>query len=121
MKYIKTVLLAVTIFSFLSFQKTDSLVGKWEMFKMESPEGEVREMDGGKWMEFMKDGVLKGGNSLETTDREGNWEYNAKTDEVTISSPKKRPGEGTFKVSWVDVKTIYVTIDKGRKIYMKRI
>ncbi|WP_298517845.1 hypothetical protein [uncultured Kordia sp.] len=120
MKPIKTVFLVVIIFSFLSFQKTDSLLGKWEMFKMESAEGEIFEA-GGNWMEFMKDGVLKGGKSLATTDRQGNWEYNTKTKEVTISSPEKRPGEGTFKVTWIDAKTIYITIDRGRKVYMRRI
>ena len=120
MKHIKTILLVVTIFSFLSFQKTDSLLGKWEMFKIESSEGEVKEMSG-RWMEFMKDGILKGGNSLETSDRTGNWEYNTKTKELTVSSEEKRPGEGTFKVTWIDAKTIYITIDRGRKVYLKRI
>ncbi|MGH1386639.1 hypothetical protein [Kordia sp.] len=120
MKHIKAVLLVVTIFSFLSFQQTDSVLGKWEMFKMESGEGEVREMNG-NWMEFIEDGVLKGGNSLNTTDRTGNWEYNTETKELTISSEEKRPGEGTFKVTWVDANTMYINIDRGRKVYMRRI
>ncbi|MEM6685032.1 MAG: hypothetical protein AAF617_04470 [Bacteroidota bacterium] len=87
---------------------------------MESPDGEVRETSG-RWMEFNKGGELKGGNTLETTDRTGNWEYNTKTKELTVGSEEKRPGEGTFKVTWIDEQTIYITVDRGRKIYMKRI
>ncbi|MFK7748754.1 MAG: hypothetical protein AB8B65_10205 [Kordia sp.] len=120
MKHIKAVLLVVTIFSFLSFQTSDSVVGKWEMYKMESGDGEAREMSG-RWMEFMEDGALKGGNTFATTDRTGNWEYNAKTKELTISSEEKRPGEGTFKVTWVDAKTLYINIDDVTKVYMRRI
>ena len=120
MKHIKAVILVVTIFSFLSFQEVGSIMGKWEMFKMESGQGEVREMSG-NWMQFLEDGVLKGGRSLEVSDKTGNWEYNTKTKELTISSKEKRPGEGTFKVTWIDAKTIYINIDTERKVYMRKI
>ncbi len=120
MKHVKALLLVITIFSFLSFQQTDSVVGKWEMYKMENAEGEVRESSG-RWMEFIEGGELKGGNTMETTDRTGNWEYNTETKEITISSEEKRPGEGTFKVSWIDGKTISINVGSGRKVYLKRI
>jgi len=120
MKPVKTILLAIIIFGFLSFQQTESIIGKWELYKMESAEGEVRESSG-RWMEFYKDGILKGGNSFETTDREGNWEYNAKTMELTVSSEEKRLGEGTFKVTWIDADSMYITVDRGRKVYLRRV
>ncbi|AXG70851.1 hypothetical protein KORDIASMS9_03098 [Kordia sp. SMS9] len=120
MKHVKTLLLVITIFSFLSFQQADSVVGKWEMYKMENAEGEVRASNG-RWMEFLEGGELKGGNTMETTDRTGNWEYNTETKELTIGSEEKRPGEGTFKVSWVNEKTMYIDIGQGRKVYLKRI
>ena len=120
MKYMKTILFAVTVFTFLSFQQTDAIVGKWEMYKMESPDGEVREASG-RWMEFLEGGELKGGNSLETVDRTGNWEYNERTSELTVTSEEQRDGEGTFKVTWIDDKTIYIVVTRGRKIYMRRI
>jgi len=120
MKPVKAILLVVTIFSFLSFKQTDSIVGKWEMFKVESAEGEVREMSG-NWMEFLEGGILKGGNSLDVSTRSGNWEYNSKTSELTISSEENRPGEGTFKVTWINAKTIYITVDRGNKVHMRKI
>ncbi|PTX59848.1 hypothetical protein C8N46_108161 [Kordia periserrulae] len=120
MKHLKTLLFAVLIFSFLSFQKTADIIGKWEMFKMESAEGDVRESSG-NWMEFVKGGLLKGGNSLETTDRTGEWQFNEATSEVTISSEEKRSGEGTFKVTWMDDTTIYITVDRGNKVYLRRV
>ena len=58
---------------------------------------------------------------LETTDRTGEWEFNDETSEITIGSKEKRPGEGTFKLSWVDKNTIYITIDRGNKVYLRRI
>ncbi|WP_046756056.1 hypothetical protein [Kordia jejudonensis] len=120
MKNIKIVFVLAAIFSFLSFQTNESLVGKWELFKMQSGEGEVRDTSG-RWMDFQKDGVLIGGNTLDTTNRTGNWEYNTETKEVSISSEEKRPGEGTFVVNWIDGKTISLDIGSGRKVYLKRI
>ncbi|EDP95213.1 hypothetical protein U8527_13425 [Kordia algicida OT-1] len=120
MKHIKAILLVVTIFSFLSFQTTDSVEGKWELFKLEDGSGEVREMSG-RWMEFIKGGTLKGGNSLETTNRTGNWSYNTETKELTIGSEQNLSGEGTFKVSWIDAKTFSLEVQKGRKVYLRRI
>ncbi|WP_298423081.1 glycoside hydrolase family 43 C-terminal domain-containing protein [uncultured Kordia sp.] len=119
MKHIKALLVIVTIFSFLSFQSNESVVGKWELFKMENSDGEVRETSG-RWMDFQADGVLKGGNTFDTTNRTGNWEYNKETKELSISSEKKRPGEGTFKINWIDNKTISLTVGPGRKVYLKR-
>lgn len=120
MKHIKAVILIVTIFSFLSFQTNESIAGKWELFKMEDSNGEVRETSG-RWMDFQADGVLKGGNSLDTTNRTGKWEYNKETKEVSISSEEKRPGEGTFVVNWINDKTISLEVGRGRKVYLKRI
>ncbi|MEM6721978.1 MAG: hypothetical protein AAF611_21805 [Bacteroidota bacterium] len=120
MKHVKALLLVVTIFSFLSFTQTDSIIGKWELYKMETLEGDIRESSG-RWMEFFEEGVLKGGNSLDTTDREGNWEYNTKTNELTVSSERKMPGEGTFKVTWIDSDHIYIVVNRGRKVYMRRL
>ena len=120
MKHIKAVILVVTIFSFLSFQTTDSIEGKWELFKMVSGEGEVKETSG-RWMQFQKDGVLKGGNSFESTDRTGTWKYNTETNELSFGSVAKHSGEGTYKVTWIDAKTISLALERGRKVYLKRI
>ncbi|WP_157547115.1 hypothetical protein [Kordia zhangzhouensis] len=120
MKQFKAILFAVVIFSFLSFQEINSLEGKWELFKMETPEGEVNETNG-RWMHFMKDGVLKGGNTLDTTNRTGNWSYDSKTKSLTFGSEKQLSGEGTYTVNWIDAKTISLTLERGRKVYLKRI
>ena len=120
MKSYKVIILAVAIFSFLSFQEVNSIEGKWEIFKMETSEGETKEMSG-RWMKFYEDGLLKGGNSLDKTDRVGFWTYDAKTKELTFASEKKLSGEGTYTVHWIDAKTISITLERGRKIYMKRI
>ncbi len=119
MKHIKAAFILVTLFSFLSFQTNESIVGKWELFKLEDADGEVRESSG-RWMDFQADGILKGGNSFDTTNRTGNWEDNKETKELTISSEEKRPGEGTFVVSWIDDKTINISVGRGRKVYLKR-
>ena len=121
MKHIKTIILVVAIFSFLSFQQTkDSLFGKWELFKIETTDGEVKEISG-RWMEFYKDGVLKGGNSLETTDRTGTWTYNEDTKELSFGSEKNLPGEGTYVITWMDAKTISFNAERDMKIFLKRI
>lgn len=120
MKNVKIALVLSVIFSFLSFQTNESIVGKWELFKMQSSEGEVLDTSG-RWMEFQADGVVKGGNTLDTTNRTGNWEYNKETKELSITSPEKRPGEGTFTINWIDDKTFSLSIGQGRKVYMKRI
>jgi hypothetical protein len=119
MKHFKIVLFATVIFSFLSFQQSESITGKWELFKMEAGE-EVRETSG-YWMHFMKDGVLKGGDTLDKTERTGNWTYDTETQELTFSSEKKLSGEGTYKINWIDADTMYMVIDRGRKMYFKRI
>lgn len=87
MKHSKAIFLIAVIFSFLSFQTNDSVVGKWELFKMETADGQISESSG-RWMHFKADGILEGGNTLETTNRTGNWEYDKETKQLTISSEK---------------------------------
>ena len=72
-------------------------------------------------MEFYKDGVLKGGNSLETTDRTGTWTYNEDTKELSFGSEKNLPGEGTYVITWMDAKTISFNAERDMKIFLKRI
>lgn len=120
MKHIKTIILVVTIFSFLSFQTTDSIEGKWELVKMEDGDGTVKEGNG-RWMHFMKDGVLEGGNSPGKTNRTGTWTYDSKTKELSFGSEKRHPGEGTYIVHWIDEKNISLPLGEGRKVYLKRI
>ncbi|WP_420573009.1 lipocalin-like domain-containing protein [Kordia sp.] len=120
MKHIKAIVLVVTIFSFLSFQKADSVEGKWELIKMETADGEVRESTG-RWMGFLADGELQGGNTPGTINRTGTWSYNEETQELTIGSDKNLSGEGTFKVDWIDKDNMKLLIQQGRKVYLTRI
>lgn len=119
MKHIKTLVLAVFVCSFLSFQTTESIVGIWELFKLQDTDGSVKETSG-RWMEFQKDGALKGGNSLETTNRTGTWTYDEATKELSFGSKKKLSGEGTYTVNWIDAKTISLTVEKERKIFLRK-
>ena len=120
MKHSKALFLLVLIFSFLSFQTNNSVVGKWELFKMEMADGQTSESSG-RWMHFQADGKLEGGNSLETTNRTGNWEYDKETKQLTIGSEKKLPGEGTFSINWIDDNTFNLMVGNGRKVYLRRI
>ncbi|MBC8757168.1 hypothetical protein H2O64_21035 [Kordia sp. YSTF-M3] len=119
MKYTKAILLTVCICSFLSFQTTDSLVGKWELYKLEGSDGVEKEMNG-RWMEFLEDGSLKGGNSPETTDRTGKWTYDEATKALWFGSEKNIAGEGTYTINWIDENTINFTVGEGRKVHLKR-
>ena len=120
MKHLKTFLVALCIFSFLSLQQSNSIAGKWEVYKIETENSDV-EQSNGKWLHFMNDGILKGGNASNVVDRIGNWSFNAQTNEVTISSKKKISDEGTFKITWVSTKSIYINAEDGKKIHLRRI
>ena len=122
MKNIKVLILVVSVFSFLSFQSVDKdlIVGKWEVVKLQDADGTINTVNG-RWMEFKADGKLSGGNSLDRSDREGTWQYNAETKELTLASEKKMSGEGTYVITWVDNKTISFIVKRGRKIFMKKI
>jgi hypothetical protein len=120
MKNFKIILLTIVLFSLLSFQESYSLVGKWELFKLEASDGKSR-VTSGHWMHFMKNGILKGGDTLESTDREGTWSYDAETKKLTFGSEEKLSGEGTYTIHWVDAKTIYIVVERGRKMHMKKI
>lgn len=121
MKHIKTLLLVVTIFSFLSCeQPTNSIVGKWEIYKVENL-GEIDTEINGRWMEFSADGLLKGGNSSKTTNRTGKWTYDAETKSLWFGSDNDTAGDGRYTINWTDENTIDLTVDETRKVYMKRI
>lgn len=119
MKYIKVVILSVFICSFLSFQTTDSLVGTWELYKMQDADGSEKETSG-RWMAFLADGVLEGGNSPGKTDRTGKWTYDEATKQLSIESERKLSGEGTFPIEWIDAKTITLDVGSGRKVFLKK-
>lgn len=121
MKHIKIIILVVTIFSFLSCeQKTNSIVGKWEVYKVENS-GEIDDEVTGRWMEFSADGLLEGGNSSNTTNRTGKWTYDKETKSLWFGSEKEIQGEGTYIINWTDENTIDFTVGEKQKVYLKRI
>ncbi len=119
MNYLKVIILTVCISSFLACQTTDSMVGKWELYKLESPDGIDEDMEG-RWMEFLEDGTLKGGNSPETTNRTGKWTYDEATKVLWFGSEKNIAGEGTYTVNWIDENNISFTVEKNKKVFLKR-
>jgi len=119
MNYLKVIILTLSISSFLACQTTNPIIGKWEISKLETPDGVDADMEG-RWMEFLEDGSLKGGNSPETTNRTGKWTYDIATKVLWFGSEENVAGEGTYTVNWIDENNISFTVQEGRKVFLKR-
>lgn len=119
MNYLKVIILTLSISSFLACQTKDSMIGKWEISKLETPDGIDADMEG-RWMEFLEDGSLKGGNSPEKVDRTGKWTYDKETKSLWFGSEKKIAGEGTYTVNWIDENNISFTVENDKKVFLKR-
>lgn len=81
MKYTLLLLAAMISFAFNLPINPDSLLGEWQMYKLETPNGDVLERDF-KILEFQNNGVVlnkKGDNINKAT-----WSYDKKNNQISI-------------------------------------
>lgn len=118
----KALLLVLSLFICLSFSsRIDKLLGKWYIEKIVFEGREDKER--AKFLEFLKDGTLKGGVKGEEASRTGEWNYNEKNRILTLMSNPKRHDDGEYEVLKLtdDILILGVLKDnKTVKVHLKK-
>jgi len=120
MKHLKTLLLAIAVFTFLSFQSIDKLNGKWQIIKIEINGTEnVMGSESKKYIQFNEDGTLVGGEMEKEPNRFGSWIYNKADNLLTLKTDNKTEEE-QFTLESVAKDTLVLS-NKELKVFSKRI
>ena len=118
----KALFLVLSVSICLSFTSgIDKLLGKWYVEKVVF-EGKT-DKEGTKFLEFLEDGMLKGGRKGEAASKLGKWRYNKKDRILTLISESKKRDDGDYKVLKLTSNVLImkaVEDDKAMKVYLKK-
>jgi len=126
MKSLKTPLILVIVFTLLSFQSIDKILGKWEIDKVTVNTVEQEKEEDRNYIEFLENGIV---NSYITnegtidTEHSGTWIYNE--DEKILTIKEEYVPEEQYKVVQLDnenliMKSVNKEEDVVIEIYFKR-
>ena len=126
MKSLKTPLILVLVFTLLSFQSIDKILGKWEIDKVTVNTVEQEKEEDRNYIEFLENGIV---NSYITnegtidTEHSGTWIYNE--DENILTVKEEYVPEEEYKIVKLDnenliMKSVNKEEDVVIEIYFKR-
>ncbi len=126
MKSLKTPLILVLVFTLLSFQSIDKIIGKWEIDKVTVNTVEQEKEEDRNYIEFLENGIV---NSYITnegtidTEHSGTWIYNE--DENILTVKEEYVPEEEYKIVKLDnenliMKSVNKEEDVVIEIYFKR-
>jgi len=126
MKSLKTPLILVLVFTLLSFQSIDKILGKWEIVKVTVNTVEQEKEEDRNYIEFLENGIV---NSYITnegtidTEHSGTWTYNE--DENILTVKEEYVPEEEYKIVKLDnenliMKSVNKEEDVVIEIYFKR-
>ena len=126
MKSLKTPLILVLVFTLLSFQSIDKIIGKWEIDKVTVNSIEQEKEEDRNYIEFLENGIV---NSYITnegtidTEHSGTWIYNE--DENILTVKEEYVPEEEYKIVKLDnenliMKSVNKEEDVVIEIYFKR-
>jgi len=126
MKSLKTPLILVIVFTLLSFQSIDKILGKWEIDKVTVNTVEQEKEEDRNYIEFLENGIV---NSYITnegtidTEHSGTWIYNE--DENILTVKEEYVPEEEYKIVKLDnenliMKSVNKEEDVVIEIYFKR-
>ncbi|MFQ3239679.1 MAG: hypothetical protein ACI9NI_001992 [Olleya marilimosa] len=126
MKSLKTPLIIVLVFTLLSFQSIDKILGKWEIDKVTVNTVEQEKEEDRNYIEFLENGIV---NSYITnegtidTEHSGTWIYNE--DENILTVKEEYVPEEEYKIVKLDnenliMKSVNKEEDVVIEIYFKR-
>ena len=98
--------------------KNERIEGKWFVQKFEKPNGEIKKSSE-KWIEFLKNGTLKGGKIGESEIKKGIWKFDSINKTLNIESEKEYTDSGVYKLIEVNEKSMILVKD-SLKIFFRR-
>ncbi|WP_397362457.1 lipocalin family protein [Olleya sp. R77988] len=126
MKNLKTPLIVVLVFTLLSFQSIEKILGKWEIEKVTVNSVEQEKEEERNYIEFLENGIV---NSYITnegtidTEHSGTWVYNG--DEKILTIKEEYVPDEQYKIVKLDSQNLMLeSVNKEEdvviQIYFKR-
>ncbi|WP_340074972.1 lipocalin family protein [Leptobacterium sp. I13] len=117
MKHTISILMLVVFF--LSSCKTaEPLIGYWEIYKVSYDNGETILDERDKWIEFVKGGILKGGDIGKSSDKTGKWTLSDDYKVLTFDVGDVRDS-GDYLIEKI-TKNQMVLLRNNTRIYMEK-
>ena len=118
MNFIRKYILLILVIFLFSCERNGEIEGKWYVQKFEKSNGEINKSSE-KWVEFFKDGTLRGGKNGEPEIKSGIWKYDSIKKTLIIESKKEYGDEGIYILQSL-TKNKMILLKDSIKVFFKR-
>lgn len=118
MKNFKHIMIILSIGLFYSFHQNENIIGKWKVDKLEI-KNVISEETTSKWVKFIIDGKMEGGNVLNQIRTTGTWKIDDKRKKIIISSENKSKDDGEYFFEFLNTNDLVLAKDSV-KVFLVR-
>ena len=116
MKHLKHIILILIIGIFFSFHQNENIVGKWKIDKYEINNVKLEKVTN-KWIKFINNGKLEGGDLTNQIRKTGTWKIDDKNKKIIILSEEASKDDGEYTFEFLNSNNLILTKD-SLKVFM---